>query len=92
MRDCRRVVGSVGDPGAPSREKPFLVSTGQGRFPGSRFVASLPAFPGASPEWRHLPGARGSGLAGYSGGTAQEFDLLPFYPPKTGGTLTMAGV
>ena len=23
----------------------------------------------------------GGGLAGYSGGTAQVFDLLPFYPP-----------
>jgi hypothetical protein len=31
----------------------------------------------------------GSGLAGYSGGTAQVFDLLPFYPPETGGTLTL---
>ena len=30
----------------------------------------------------------GSGLAGYSGGTAQAFDLLPYYPPETGGTLT----
>ncbi len=32
----------------------------------------------------------GSGLAGYSGGTAQACDLLPFYPPETGGTLTFA--
>ena len=31
----------------------------------------------------------GSGLAGYSGGTAQAFNLLPYYPPEAGGTLTL---
>jgi len=34
---------------------------------------------------------KGGGLAGYSGGTAQVFDLLPFYPPEAGGTLTWFG-
>jgi len=34
-------------------------------------------------------GACESGLAGYSGGTAQAFNLLPFYPPEAGGTLTL---
>lgn len=34
----------------------------------------------------------GGGLAGYSGGTAQVFDLLPYYPPEMGGTLTIAEV
>jgi hypothetical protein len=66
----------------------FRVLADQGRFPGSRFIASLPAFPGlprvAAPyerlkEW----------LAGYSGGTAQDFDLLPFCPSEPEGTLTM---
>jgi len=28
-------------------------------------------------EWRRLTALSGSGLAGYSGGTAQAFDLLP---------------
>ncbi len=31
----------------------------------------------------------GGGLAGYSGGTAQVFDLLPFYPLVMRGTPTL---
>ena len=41
------------------------------------------------PEWRRIVRLKGGGLAGYSGGTAQVFDLLPFYPPEAGGTLTL---
>ena len=66
--------------------------TSQGRFPGSRVLASLPTFPGF-PSGGALRAPEGSGLAGYSGATAQVFDLLPYYPPATGGTLTLrAGV
>jgi hypothetical protein len=48
----------------------------QGRFPGFRVIASPSAFPGSSPSgWR--PSAFEDGLTGYSGGTAQDSDLLP---------------
>ncbi len=51
----------------------------QGRFPGSRVNASPPTFPGL-PSGGAASGTCGGGLAGYSGGTAQASDLLPFYP------------
>jgi hypothetical protein len=55
--------------------------------PGSSL--RLPPSP-ASAEWQ-LPWERdvGGGLAGYSGGTAQVFDLLPFYPLVVRGTSRM---
>jgi hypothetical protein len=47
----------------------------QGRFPGFRVIVSPSAFPG-------IPRVAGAvrledGLTGYSGGTAQDSDLLP---------------
>jgi hypothetical protein len=58
----------------------------RGRFPGSRVVALTPR---PSPDRvrvaRHAS-AHGGGLAGYSGGTAQAFDLLPFSPLPMRGT------
>ena len=65
------------------REGPRLVvitDFARGRFPGSRVNAvSLEPSPGL---W-DLSGSNGHErpLSGYSGGTAQVFDLLPFYPP-----------
>ena len=35
-------------------------------------------------EWQRPLARSGSGLAGYSGGTAQAFHLLPYYPPESG--------
>ena len=61
---------------------------GRGRFPGSRVYARPLSFPGVFPEWRRLQGAIRGGLAGYSGGTAQAFYLLPFYPLTARGTPT----
>jgi len=54
-------------------------------LPGLRLASDLPR---VIPEWRRIVRLKGGGLAGYSGGTAQVFDLLPFYPPEAGGTLT----
>jgi hypothetical protein len=44
---------------------------GQGRFPGSRVIASPPAFPGSPRVAAPIEAPDGGGLAGYSGGTAQ---------------------
>ena len=62
-----------------------LIDDGQGRFPGSRVIALTSSLPRPfRAEWRRDVGAFGGGLSGYSGGTAQAFDLLPFSPSIRG--------
>jgi hypothetical protein len=78
-----------GDPAsaAPSREKPQDYVSGQVSWlPGQRLASDLPRI---TPSGGAAVGAFGSGLAGYSGGTAQAFDLLPFSPLAVRGTLTL---
>ena len=52
-------------------------------LPGHGLAPDLPRLApvGGIAEWRRALAPEGSGLAGYSGGTAQAFDLLPYYPP-----------
>jgi hypothetical protein len=53
--------------------------------PGSSLVPQpSPAFA----EWRRWQRLEENGLSGYSGGTAQVFDLLPFSPSNLRGTPT----
>ena len=55
--------------------------------PVQRLTFSLPR--NDASEWRHPEWCLEGRLAGYSGGTAQVFDLLPFYPLTSRGTLTL---
>ena len=56
----------------------LLPTSLRGRFPGFRVNApSLEPSPSFGLEWQNDE----KRLSGYSGGTAQVFDLLPFYPP-----------
>jgi len=67
----------------PSSARSLVVDVAdfaRGRFPGSRVnAASLE--PSPSPGGLEWLGRIEKQLTGYSGGTAQVFDLLPFYPP-----------
>src|SRR5687767_10230068 len=88
--------------GGARRIRSSLTREAFGPFVGAGFLAS-----GSSPHPRPSPGlvARvavpygtcGGGLAGYSGGTAQALDLLPFSPRlrgaprRLGRSLTVAG-
>ena len=57
----------------------------QGRFPGSRVIASLPTFPGSRGSRVAAPSApEGSGLAGYSGGDRAGFRPASLLPSRDG--------
>ena len=74
---------------APSREKP-RGRCGQGRFPGSRVIASSPDLPRVSPSGGASLAPEGVGSPATVAGPRRLSNLLPFYPPEAGGTLTNA--
>ena len=63
------------------RERPVVIfQLARGRFPYFRVDVVSLAFPGPLMDPSGLSEIE-KRLSGYSGGTAQAFDLLPFYPP-----------
>ena len=78
-------------PTAPSREEASGQCVGAG-FLASGFHAGLPAFPGFPSGLRHDARRIEARLSGYSGGTAQALDLLPFSPSNRGAPRRLPGV